>query len=165
MSGVEDAKPAPAPAAPIVPRPVAPRPAPKVEVKAAPIKREPLDVDAMIFKNRVLIVVFTTILISVDSLSFGWIAWNTYTSFPVGAAAVFAVAGLAVGYSAVKNVVSYKGWNGDAWAWGFGLFQLALHLCAMEVLGELSFFFGKIVISVGLPLATAGLATALKMDK
>lgn len=121
--------------------------------------------DEIVFKNKAFLIACAAILIGVDSLSFAWIAWNTYPSFREAAACVFALAGMATGYSAIKNILSYKGWNGDAWAWGFGLFQLCLHLCAMEVLGDWSFFLGKIVISVGLPLATAGLATALKMDK
>lgn len=130
-----------------------------------PKPKQDVPVDDLIFKNKGLIILFAAILIGVDALSFAWIAVNTYPSFGVIAAIVFAFAGMAVGYSAVKNILSYKGWNGDGWAWGFGLFQLSLHLCAMEVLGDWSFFLGKIVISVGLPLATAGLATALKMDK
>jgi hypothetical protein len=147
-------------------------PAPSVpEIRTAPKRPEPAKVapsrpvDDIVFKNKAFLIGCAGILIGVDALSFAWIAWNTYPTFHIAASVVFALAGMATGYSAIKNILSYKGWDGSAWAWGFGLFQLSLHLCAMEVLGEWSFFLGKIVISVGLPLATAGLATALKMDK
>lgn len=115
-----------------------------------------------LFSNTAVLIIAAAVLIAVDAISFGWIAFNTYPSFYRVAVPIFALSGMAVGFSAFKSILAYKGWNGDGWMFGFGLFQLALHLCAMQALGELSFFFGKIVISIGLPLASAGLALALK---
>lgn len=118
-----------------------------------------------LFDNRIIVLVAASILIASDALSFAWIAINTYSQFKIIAGVMFAFVGMAVGYSAIKNIVSYDGWNGDSWAWGFALFQIALHLSAMQVFDEFganSFFIGKIVISFGLALATAGLAVALR---
>lgn len=145
--------------------PKTPLPVVREKRRVEPVVKVSVPADDIVFKNKALLITFAVILISVDALSFGWIAWNTYPSFHEAAAVIFACAGMATGYSAFKNIISYKGWSGDAWAWGFGLFQFALHLCAMEVIGDWSFIAGKIVVAMGLPLATAGLATALKMDK
>lgn len=114
-----------------------------------------------LFHNKIIMLTAASILIASDAMSFAWIAFNAYVEFSHVAAVLFAFVGMAVGYSAIKNVVSYDDYSGG-WASGFGIFQVALHLCAMEVLGPDSFFYGKIVISVGLALATAGLAIALK---
>lgn len=118
-----------------------------------------------LFSNHAVILAAASILIASDAMSFAWIAINTYINFKEIAGVIFALVGMAVGYSAIKNIISYKGWNGDAWAAGFGVFQIALHLCAMEVFTEYSFFIGKIVIATGIALATGGLAVSLKEAK
>ena len=104
------------------------------------------------------------ILVSADALACAWIARHSYPDFRDAATLIFGLIGFAVGYSAIKNIISYKGWNGDAWAWGFGLFQLGLHLSAMQVFSEYSFYVGKIIISIGLPLAVGGLAVSLRNE-
>lgn len=122
-------------------------------------------ISTQIFQNHQVAILGAMVLISCDALSFGWIAWNAYHDFQTAAAAIFALAGFAVGYSAIKNIITYTGWNGDGWAWGFGLFQLCLHLCAMEVFGPYSFTAGKVIIAAGLPLAVGGLATSMRDKK
>ncbi|MBX2927037.1 MAG: hypothetical protein KF852_04315 [Saprospiraceae bacterium] len=146
------------PALTIVKEKEATAPKPKPAPTPAPQKRDA----TQLFRSNPVAIVGALILISADALSFSWIAFNTYHDFQHAAAAIFALTGFAVGYSAIKNIITYKGWNADAWAWGFGIFQLCLHLCAMEVFGEYSFTAGKVIIAVGLPLAVGGLATSMK---
>lgn len=141
-------------------RKTAPAPAPKRTL--ATRNRE---TQANLFDNTVVLVVAALILILVDAVSFGWIAYNSYSAFYSVAVPIFALAGMATGYSAFKSIISYKGWEADSWMIGFGVFQCALHLCALQALGDYSFFVGKIVISVGLPIATVGLALAIKNGK
>ena len=136
-------------------------PAPKPDTaptkpKAAPTPRRKVKLN--------LPVIFSAVLVSADSLAFAWIAYNSYQSFRVAAGAIFALIGFAVGYSAIKNIITYKGWNADAWGWGFGFFQLGLHLSAMQVIGPYSFLVGKVFISLGLPLAVAGLAISMRHE-
>lgn len=153
--------------------PPAPAPAPSPSPAPAPTHRksrietvQPVDyVHGILFGNQLIIISCAAVLIMVDAVSFGWIAWNAYADFPRVAAFIFGMAGMAVGYSAIKNFVGYDGRDHSEWMWGFGFFQCVLHLCAMEVFMDWSFFIGKIVISVGLPLGTAGLAIALKKSK
>jgi hypothetical protein len=116
-----------------------------------------------LFKDRLTLYVAAFILISADAVSCGWIAWNEYQEFQAIAAVFFGLAGIAIGYSAIRMVISYDGWHGDSFAWGFGLFQVFLHLSAMQTFGnEWSYYIGKICISLALPLATAGIALAFK---
>ena len=147
----ETVKPEPLP----IPIPVPP---PIVETPI-PVKRE---IPAL-FKDRLTLYVAAFILISADAVSCGWIAWNEYQEFQGIAAVFFGLAGIAIGYSAIRMVISYDGWHGDSFAWGFGLFQVFLHLSAMQTFGEeWSYYIGKICISLALPLATAGIALAFK---
>ena len=147
----ETVKPEPLP----IPIPVPP---PIVETPI-PVKRE---IPAL-FKDRLTLYVAAFILISADAVSCGWIAWNEYQEFQAIAAVFFGLAGIAIGYSAIRMVISYDGWHGDSFAWGFGLFQVFLHLSAMQTFGEeWSYYIGKICISLALPLATAGIALAFK---
>lgn len=150
-------------------RPVPPLPAPghgdtpaKPGTREDSLKARNKQAHDLLFSNTSVVIAAAAVLILVDAVSFGWIAWNTYPAFARVAVPIFALAGMATGYSAFKSILAYRGWNGDGWMMGFGLFQLALHLCAMQALGEWSFIIGKVVISVGLPLASAGLALALK---
>ncbi len=139
---------------------------PSVIESQAPIPAPPPVVKREIpalFKDRLTLYVAAFILISADAVSCGWIAWNEYQEFQGIAAVFFGLAGIAIGYSAIRMVISYDGWHGDSFAWGFGLFQVFLHLSAMQTFGEeWSYYIGKICISLALPLATAGIALAFK---
>ncbi len=116
-----------------------------------------------LFKDRLTLYVAAFILISADAVSCGWIAWNEYQEFQLIASIFFGLAGIAIGYSAIRMVISYYGWHSDSFAWGFGIFQVFLHLSAMQTFGdEWSYYIGKIMISLALPLATAGIALAFK---
>jgi len=133
--------------------------------KAKPVKKQNTDATQVdIFKNIYAKLVVIGILVFSDALCFAWIAWNTFPDFQIIAAGVFAFVGIAVGYAAIKTIVSYNGWSGDSWTAGFGIFQIALHTCAMEVWGLYSYPAGKIVIALGVALGTAGMAVALKYD-
>ena len=140
--------------------------APPIIEAPAPIPTPPPIVKREIpalFKDRLTLYVAAFILISTDAVSCGWIAWNEYQEFQGIAAVFFGLAGIAIGYSAIRMVISYDGWHGDSFAWGFGLFQVFLHLSAMQTFGEeWSYYIGKICISLALPLATAGIALAFK---
>lgn len=118
-----------------------------------------------LFKNSVVIIVNAAVLILVDAVSFGWIAYNVYPEFYLAAVPIFAVAGMSVGYAAFTSILSGKKWDSEAWIVGFMFFQIALHLCAMQAIGEYSFLVGKIVIALGLPMGSIGLALALKNMK
>ena len=111
--------------------------------------------------------VFAGVIIAADATSCGWIAHNSYQgNFQALAAFIFAGVGLAIGFAAFRNIATYRGYNGDSYAWGFGIFQALIHLCAMQSFdffgAGLSFEIGKIVISIALPIATAGLAVTFK---
>ena len=111
--------------------------------------------------------VFAGVLIAADATSCGWIAHNAYKgNFQTLAAFIFAGVGLAIGFAAFRNIATYKGYNADSYAWGFGVFQALVHLCAMQSFdffgAGLSFEIGKIVISIALPIATAGLGVTFK---
>lgn len=154
----ETVKPEPLPIPIPVPPPIVEVPTP-IPTPLPVAKRE---IPAL-FKDRLTLYVAAFILISADAVSCGWIAWNEYQEFQAIAAVFFGLAGIAIGYSAIRMVISYDGWHGDSFAWGFGLFQVFLHLSAMQTFGEeWSYYIGKICISLALPLATAGIALAFK---
>jgi hypothetical protein len=128
----------------------------------APTKKPQPKINTGLFQDNAVGIVAAVIIIATDAISFGWIAWNSYHDFQIPAAIVFAFAGVAVGYSAIRNTVTYSGWNGDGWAWGFGIFQVLLHMCAMEVIPHYSFMAGKVIIALGLALGTLGLAVSFR---
>lgn len=128
----------------------------------APAKKPAPKINTGLFQDNAVGIVAAIIIIATDAISFAWIAWNTYHEFQLPAAIIFAFAGVAVGYSAIRNTVTYSGWNGDSWAWGFGLFQVLLHMCAMEVIPHYSFMAGKVIIALGLALGTLGLAVSFR---
>lgn len=151
-----------APPAPAPDKPSPPRPAPKP--KPAPSRRQPGG--ANIIHNDTSALIFGAILIAADGMSCAWIAYNTYGDAKYMAGLIFAFAGVAIGYAAFRNVTSYKGYEESSFAWAFGVFQFVLHLCAMQTLDfihpGISHLVGKVVISIGLPLSTAGIAYTLK---
>lgn len=140
------------------------RPAPAPVPACAPPPVDPRRDATEFFRSRKLAVFASMIIICSDALCFAWIAYNTYSKFSLIAAIIFAPVGFAVGYSAIKNIVTYRGWNSDGWAWGFALFQILLHSCAMESLGQYSFPAGKVTMAVGITLSTAGLAVSMKTE-
>lgn len=105
------------------------------------------------------------IIVLADGISSSYIALNAFSELKVAAAIFWGLAGAVIGYVAIRNIIRYKGYEGDAWAGGFALWQISLHLCAMSVLGAESFYIGKIVLCVGLGIATPGLAVTMKNDK
>jgi hypothetical protein len=108
-----------------------------------------------------------SVLVIADGAAAGWIgqqayqnAWFLLFFFPVG---------LAIGYAALKIVIEEKGkakeWQKDpaqVWAWGFGVFQFLLHAAAFDLFAmpgtDLSFYVGKWVLAVAIPLGAAGVA-------
>jgi len=116
-----------------------------------------------LFEDKPTIHFAAFILIAADAISCAWIAWNTYQNFQLIAAILFGLAGMAIGYSAIRVIVTYSGFNRKAYAWGFGIFQWGLHLCAMSTFGpDYSFYVGKVMISCALPISTSAIAVALK---
>ena len=108
-----------------------------------------------------------SILVIADGAAAGWIgqqayqnAWFLLFFFPVG---------LAIGYAALKIVIEEKGkaekWQKDPaklWAWGFGVFQFLLHAAAFDLftldVTDFSFYVGKWVLAIAIPLGAAGVA-------
>lgn len=134
----------------------------KKEKKQQPVlSSTPVEPSPIFTKSNNIAAAVTLIL--TDATCCAWIAVNsfsgTYTYF---ATAIFFFAGTAIGYSAIKNTAEYTGKDSNAWLWGFAIFQVLLHSCALEVIGQYSFPLGKIVMSVGGAMATAGLALTFK---
>lgn len=136
--------------------------------KSKPPKKNPKKTKAQDLQaGHTVSAIFAWTLISADATSCAWIAHNTYEGeFQTPATVIFAGVGFAIGYSAFQNISKYKGYNGDNYAWGFGLFQALIHLCAMQSFDYfadgISFGIGKVVIAIALPIATSGLAVTLK---
>ena len=136
-----------------------PKPKPKAQPKAKKQQQA--------LRIHLASAIFAGVIIAADATSCGWIAHNSYKgNFQALAAFIFAGVGLAIGFAAFRNIATYRGYNGDSYAWGFGIFQALIHLCAMQSFdyfgAGLSFEIGKIVISIALPIATAGLAVTFK---
>jgi len=114
-----------------------------------------------VFLSRSLTVAFVAILILLDGVSMGVIGGKAYSWY---VSPLFGLAGLAIGYSAIRQVLTYRGWSGDAWKWGFAMVQVALHLCAMDVVpyADIS---GKVVMSVAGALATAGIVDSMVKEQ
>lgn len=114
-----------------------------------------------VFLSRRLTVAFVAILILLDGVSMGVIGGKAYSWY---VSPLFVLAGLAIGYSAIRQVLTYRGWSGDAWKWGFALVQVLLHLCAMDVVpyADIS---GKVVMSVAGALATAGIVDSMVKEQ
>lgn len=119
---------------------------------------------AMTFNSRVNVLFAIAVLMGTDAVSFGWIAWNAFPDFPEIASVLFAGAGMAVGYSAIRNILSYRGWNSDSWLYGFALLQIGVHLCAMEVFSEYSYLAGKVLISALIPIGLSGLSVSIRSE-
>jgi hypothetical protein len=154
----ETVKPEPLPVPIPVPPPIVETPTPIPTPIPEPAKEMP-----GIFNSKIGLYLAAFILISADGLSSAWIAYNSYEKFPEIAALLFGLGGIAIGYSAIRVIVTYNGWNNDNFAYGFATFQLLMHFSAMGVFGEeWSYYFGKIVISFALVIATGGTALAIK---
>lgn len=127
-----------------------------------PEKHHPVHMPtSSVFLSRRLTVAFVAILILLDGVSMGVIGGKAYSWY---VSPLFGLAGLAIGYSAIRQVLTYKGWSGDAWKWGFAIVQVALHLCAMDVVpyADIS---GKVVMSVAGALATAGIVDSMVKEQ
>jgi len=111
------------------------------------------------------------IIVLGDGVAAAYMVLKSYNELAVPAAILFFLIGAAVGYAAIRNIMKYEGFQEDAWAVGFATWQIALHLSALGVFEgvphdtDLSFFIGKIVIAVGIGLATPGLAVTMKNQK
>ena len=114
-----------------------------------------------VFLSKNLTVAGVAILILLDGVSMGVIGGKAYSWF---VSPLFGLAGLAIGYSAIRQVLTYRGWSGEAWKWGFALVQVLLHLCAMDVVpyADIS---GKVVMSVAGALATAGIVDSMVKEQ
>jgi len=122
-----------------------------------------------VLQDDSIAIIAAGILIAADAVSCSWIAYHIYRPAWVIACPVFAAAGMAIGYSAFRNITRYDGYDRESWAWGFGIFQLLLHLSAMEtfdiIKAGLSFPMAKVIIAIGLALSTGGIAVTLKRKK
>jgi len=100
------------------------------------------------------------VLVMADGAASGWIGKEAYDSFWY--MAFFLPVGLAIGYAALKIVIEEKKGMADVWAWGFGIFQFLIHASAFELFAwpgeDLSFYLGKLVLAVAIPLGGAGVA-------
>lgn len=150
-------KPVPKPK-PIPPAPDPPAPLQGKQTVAASHTHMPT---SKVFLSKNLTVAFVAILILLDGVSMGVIGGKAYSWY---VSPLFCLAGLAIGYSAIRQVLTYKGWSGDAWKWGFALVQVLLHLCAMDVVpyADIS---GKVVMSVAGALATAGIVDSMVKEQ
>jgi hypothetical protein len=111
------------------------------------------------------------IIVLGDGVAAAYMVLKSYNELKIPAAILFFLIGAAVGYAAIRNIMKYEGIQEDAWAVGFAVWQIALHLSALGVFEgvpentDLSFFIGKIVIAVGIGLATPGLAVTMKNQR
>lgn len=130
--------------------------------KSKAVKADPKPIEKeSIFPMWMVSTAATGLIIS-DSLCFFWIAYNAFDQFAIAAGLIFALAGLCVGFAAIKNTADYVGKYESEFLFGFMFFQILLHCCATQVFSDWSFFLGKIVISIGTAVATCGLAITLK---
>ena len=139
---------------------IAPLPAPRPANQPVQVSHTHMPT-SKVFLSKNLTVAFVAILILLDGVSMGVIGGKAYSWY---VSPLFGLAGLAIGYSAIRQVLTYKGWSGDAWKWGFALVQVLLHLCAMDVV-PYSDVSGKVVMSVAGALATAGFVDSMFKEK
>ena len=120
----------------------------------------------MFLESKGVAMLWLSAFVLADAVASAWIAFNRFQVFAAFAAPFFFVVGAAMGYSAVRNMAKCRGYEAGAWAWGFGLFQVALHVCAMGLLEfikpGLSYTVGAAVIAIGIPLGTMGVAITFK---
>lgn len=75
---------------------------------------------------------------------------------------VWGVAGVAIGYAAIRHLAKYKGYNIEGWMFGFFAFQVLIHLSASGIFGEYSTKIGIVTFTLGLGLSTLAIATSFK---
>jgi hypothetical protein len=121
-------------------------------------------------KDINIVGVMLLVLLSADGIACAWIAMNTIAGGlrEIAGAGFFCV-GVAIGYAAFIHQRKYEGYN-EAWAAGFFIFQMLLHLSAFEVFdmgtwNDVSFGIGKVMVSVAIPLATMSIGMNSKVDK
>ena len=159
------------PSRPIAKKPVkinGAKPSPRGSRKKTEVAREQ-------FGDRQMTIIAAWIIIALDAVACATIVYNSYSAqemfLTYSATAIGFSAGCAIGYAGFKNMVDYVGSLEPVFLWGFGLFQLLLHLSALGVFDYdfatlgISMFVGKVAFSVFVPLSMMGIATAWKGQK
>lgn len=108
-------------------------------------------------------VIAAIVIILTDAICCWWIAYNSFDGqAAIYASALFFLGGMASGYAAVRFIATEKSTLADDWSNGLMIYQIALHVCALEVLQSYSFLVGKIVIAIGFAMSMKVLAKSFR---
>jgi len=108
-------------------------------------------------------VIAAIVIILTDAICCWWIAYNSFDGqAAIHASALFFLGGMASGYAAVRFIATEKSTLSDDWSNGLMVYQIALHVCALEVLQSYSFLVGKIVIAIGFAMSMKVLAKSFR---
>ncbi len=108
-------------------------------------------------------VIAAIVIILTDAICCWWIAYNSFDGqAAIYASALFFLGGMASGYAAVRFIATEKSALADDWSNGLMVYQIALHVCALEVLQSYSFLVGKIVIAIGFAMSMKVLAKSFR---
>lgn len=128
-----------------------------------------------IFSNQAVALVAATLFIAADGMSCAWIAFQAFgdgdlVAVQMLSAIFFFAAGMAIGYVAIRFIISYDGYNMSQWSFGFGAFQFLVHCSALGVLepvlgSDMNLLIGEFVIVLGIVISTAAVAMTFRTKK
>lgn len=136
----------------------------------------PRVLDGTLFDNKLLALIAASLFVGADGASCGWIIFQAYNGHQGGellqiiATVLFFFAGAGIGFTAIRFIIKYDGYNMQVWSLGFGLFQIAVHSSALGFFEQfwsvdVNLAIGEAFIVIGLMIATSAIAMSFRTKK